>query len=184
MQAPRNRLDETLKKWWIKWSCKIFTDQKGKVVSFSSFKGRRTHAPGDGVTTRVPCWARKDDQENWIRIAERLHICQLSWLNTAVEEKNPVCFHSEAKLCWNRWSSSAACARSFTWGIYGCIRKCFLGQLFPFLGSHFPSSLLSHLDTHQLLVYLSFCPLLLSSVVWNRDTRAMNVLNGKVYVFI
>lgn len=33
----------------------------------------------------------KDDQENWIRIAERLHICQLSWLNTTVAEKKFPC---------------------------------------------------------------------------------------------
>lgn len=30
-----------------------------------------------------------DDQESWVRVTESLHVCQPSWLNTAVEAKIP-----------------------------------------------------------------------------------------------
>lgn len=62
----------------------------------------RTCAPGDGVTSGVLGKQGSDNQESWVRVTERLDICQPSWLNRS---KNPLYFQPEAKLTWDMWSS-------------------------------------------------------------------------------
>lgn len=129
----------------------------------------------DGVTSGCCAGQGQDDQENCIRTAGRLHIYQSSWLNTAAEEQIPYISSLRPKLAG---ICGAAELHTFEikWRTYGCTRKCF--QVFPSLGSWFPSSLLSHLDTYELLVHIkpSFCPLLASSMVWETDSRTVDVL--------
>lgn len=47
------------------------------------------YAPGNGGDLWDAAGQGPDSQENWIRIAERLNLCQPSWLNRGVEGKSP-----------------------------------------------------------------------------------------------